>query len=143
MLNWCCLTIRLDLQCTSGSRASGRWGQINFVWRCGAEPPLGCRGKAPDQRLAGRNPPEADIFLFQRLISLKNYHINLGNVDYMASVGARLRPHMTVRWSEERNPSEADDIYLFQRLISLKNYHINLGNVDYMASVGARMRHAA
>ena len=64
----------------------------------------------------------------------------MGNVDYMASVGARLRPHMTVRWSEERNPPEADDIYLFQRLISLKNYHINLGNVDYMASVGARLR---
>ena len=35
----------------------------------------------------GLLPSEADdIFLFQRLISLKNYHINVGNLDYMTSV---------------------------------------------------------
>ena len=40
----------------------------------------------------GRNPPEADeIVLFQRLIFLNNCQKNLGNLDYMASVGVRLR----------------------------------------------------
>jgi len=34
------------------------------------------------------------IFLFQRLISLKKYHspINIGNLDYMASVGSAPTP---------------------------------------------------
>ena len=39
-------------------------------------------------------PPEADdIFLFQILISFKNYHIDLEYLDYMTIVGARLHQH--------------------------------------------------
>jgi len=35
----------------------------------------------------GRSPLEADdIFLLQRLFSEQDYHINLGNLDCMASV---------------------------------------------------------
>ena len=46
---------------------------------------MGSRGKVRGSE--GRSPPEADDnFLFRRLISLKNYHRNLGNLDYMASV---------------------------------------------------------
>src|SRR6218665_297043 len=38
-------------------------------------------------------PKADDIFLFQRLISSQNYHINLGNLDYMASLRASLCEH--------------------------------------------------
>ena len=48
---------------------------------------MGSRGKAFGQEVRGTKSPEADdIFFFQRLISSQNYHINLGNLDYMASV---------------------------------------------------------
>lgn len=59
--------------------------------------------------------------------------INVGNVDYMASVEARLRQHIMVRGPEGRSPHETDEIFLFQRLISSQNDHENL---DYM---GARL----
>ena len=56
------------------------------------------------QRVRGTKIPEADdIYLFQRIISLKNYHINLGNLDYIASMGAHLRQNITVRGSEGRS----------------------------------------
>jgi len=43
--------------------------------------------RGPGAKPLVRGPSEADdIFVFQRLISLKNYHINLGNLDYMARV---------------------------------------------------------
>ena len=49
----------------------------------------------------GKVSPEADdIFLFQRLLSQQNYHINLGYLDYIACVGAGLHQHIMVRGSE-------------------------------------------
>jgi len=54
------------------------------------------------QGVRGTKPPETDdIFLFQRLISFKNYHVSLGNLDYMTCLGARLRQHKIIKESEE------------------------------------------
>jgi len=56
---------------------------------------MGSRGFSPGQGSEGRSPPEADdIFLFHRLISSQKYHINFGNLDYMASERACLCEHM-------------------------------------------------
>src|SRR6218665_3213696 len=60
--------------------AKGRPNYVMGVW--GRRPQRG-----PGAKPLVRGPPEADdVFLFQRLISLQNYLINLGNLDYMARV---------------------------------------------------------
>src|SRR6218665_1591544 len=76
----------------------------------------------------GRSPPEADnIFLFQRLLSLQNYHINLGYLyrlhseRWSTSLPAYNQIIMVRRvrcLTEGLYPSEAVDIFLFQRLTS-------------------------
>ena len=61
------------------------------VW---GEGPNEAQGQSPGQRLGVRSPPEADdIFLFQRLISLKKIIVYLGNLDYMARVRTCLCEH--------------------------------------------------
>jgi len=86
------------------------------------------------QGSGGPCPPEADIFLFHRLISWQNYHINLGYLDNTTSVGARLHQQMMVRGSVG-----SWEHFLISEINFLKNYHINLGYLDYMASVEARL----
>src|SRR6218665_4137069 len=73
----------LQVECKSSSRSWSdpdlqlRGGQI-MKWGFGGGSPRGYRGKAPGQGSEGRSLPEADdSFLFQRLISSQNYHINL------------------------------------------------------------------
>jgi len=52
-----------------------------------------------------RGPHEADnIFLFQSLISYRNYHIDLGYLDYIANPGARLHQYIMVRGQRDEVP---------------------------------------
>src|SRR6218665_4049936 len=61
------------------------------------------RGQSNDEK-----PSESDdVILFQRLISFKNYHINVGTLDYMGSLGTRLSRPIMVMGSEGRSPSES------------------------------------
>ena len=69
----------------------------------------------------------------QRLLSLKNYHINVGYLYYMASVGAPLHKH--IKFYGQRDFSVADDIFLFRILISHQNNHMILRNLYYMSNV--------
>src|SRR6218665_1265433 len=104
-----------------GSRPSATEGKLHNG---------GFGGEAPGQGRGseGRSPPEADnIFLFQRLLSLQNYHINLGYLYRLHSErGSTSSPAynqiIMVRrvrcLTEGLYPSEAVDIFLFQRLTS-------------------------
>ena len=75
---------------------------------------MGSRGKAPAWSGVKRTKsPEADIFLFQRLISFKQLSHKFGKFRLHGERGSTSAPAYS-----GIGGTKADDIFLFQRLVS-------------------------